>query len=387
MDELEIQIPAFFELVATEACGSTQLRLLLVKREVILALMGCEVYSVDTYDRHRRLDASIVADTVANLRSQAQSTGNSTRFQKGHGETRYDEASRGLTTGNMLRKQRGTEVGDGTSFYRDDGRGNGFNNSQSTNTILAHEDRDHTHLIEAFSREAGHRRDCNYEYSTNNTDGEAASVVVLPIAATASFTGSGSEWRKFTQTSASDTDSSSHITTDGVIHLVRDDRSGQGTHDWNSFFLADVEWSERDFEIRTNRDRTDVRRHAEAHAQGDGDGMSEEKTEGHNAAQGTAKVQSRSDTTRVLSRVENMTVIILLNSQRFRNLRYLYDQLTEQITHTKKQVRSGATPRISQLPCNCAGCCICGPTSRLSACGIDGHTLNLMGLGREALCL
>jgi hypothetical protein len=379
-------IPFFWELAAPESCYSTFIRALIVKREVVQFLMGCEAYSVDSYDRHRSLTDVTVADSRSDFRAQSQSTGNTARFQKGHGETRYDEASRGDSDGLSTREQRGTEVGDGTSTYRDDGRGGGFNNSSSVSSIEALEQRQHLRTVQAASQETGSRRDCNYEFSTNNTAGVGAggAIVFLGIGGgmAGTFTGSGSEWRKYTQTGASDEETSFRETHTGAIHEINDERKSSGVHDWDSHFLADIEWNERDYEVRRNRDRNDARRHAEAHSHGDGDGLAEDKTEGRMASQGTSKVESRSDTTRTRSKTDVMTTIQLANSQRFRNLNMLYNQLTQQILHARARLRAQISPQIGYLGCNCSGCCTCGGSLRYAQVGLTDHQCNLMGLGR-----
>lgn len=360
-DQLEFLVPALWELTAFESCGSMRLHMLNTKREIILALMGCEAYSIDTYDRTRRLDASTKADTQSDLRTQAQSTGNSTRFSKGTGATRYDENNTARSTGTTDRHDKSTETGDGNSYYRDDGKGTGNNNSQSTTAI----DVDDISLVRdgvnSRANERGSRRDCNYEVSVGNNKGVGGGLPPLGIYG---FTGSASEWRKYTQTEAQDTDVSDRTTTHVLRRNVLDVRDGQGTHDWQSQFLANIFWRDYDYDIRVAHDRTDTRRHQEAHAKGDGDGFSENKDEAHNAAQGTVKSEATNAATRIGRKVETQATVQLTNSQRFRNLQLIYDQITAQIEHEKRHLRMGATPRVSQLPCRCTGCCTCMPELR-----------------------
>lgn len=379
-EDLSEIVPGFWDLVGFEACFNTALRALLVKRETVLFLMGCEAYSVDTQEKHYRLDGLKKEDSESNLRAQSQSTGNSTRFQRAHGETRYDETSNGRTDARATRVMRGTEVGDGESHYRDDGRGGGFNNSGSSNEIEALEQRQHLNTIEAASQETGFRKDCNYEYSENRSNQASFLLPIIPLSIGAGATSSTSEWRKFTSTRASDEDSSFRERHQGNIHEIRDERTGRGSHTWQNNFFADVAWNERDYEIRRSRDRSDHRRDTEAHAQGNGDGFFEDRTTAHNAAQGTAKIEARMDHTRTYSRVSSRNEVSLAGSQRFRNLLNLYDQLTEQIAHLKRRLRQRATARIGQLPCNCQGCCTCMP--RWSSCGLGGGAYSLCSLGR-----
>lgn len=374
-DTLDVFIPALWELVAQESCGSLRLRTLLAKREALLLLMGCEAYSVDTYDRHREMTSVTVADSVTDSRSQSQSTGSSSRFSRGHGETRYDEVSNARSSTDMDRHDRSTETGDGTSFYRDDGSGNGFNNSQSSNSIDSRNTRFQRDEVSARSREVGYRTDCNYEYSTSNSNGAGASLIL----ALGSFTGSGNEWRKFLKTRASDTDTSFRDSTHYMQHVIDDIRDEQGTHDWLSQFLADIEWSERDFDIRISRDRTDRRQHSEAHSRGDGDGMNEEKSEGRSSSQGTAKSETTSSTKRTIRRTDHMTTLQLANSQRFRNLQLIYDQMTTQIDRERRRVRARAGAYVAVLPCICSGCCQCGPSLRSMGYAALGHVTGRSG--------
>lgn len=369
-DSLLELIPIYWEVTAAEACYSDYLHALLTKRETILALMGCEAQNVDTYDRNRNMNSVTRADSVNDLRTQAQSTGNSTVFRTGHGETRYDESNYARTRGDMDRHGLQTETGDGTSVYRDDGRGSGFNTSGSTNEIDSVDTELSTVTTNGGSEERGYRTDCNYEYSTNNTRGQAAGVP--PIFA-GSFTGSGSEWRKFTRTRAFDRDQSTHQTDQARTKDVRDERRGSGTHSWGSFFNSDIEWHDRDYEIRTGHDRTDVVRHAEAQAQGNGDGMSEDKTKAHNASQGTAKSEYTSTSTRTMTKSDVTTMIDLKNSQRFRNLMNIYDNLTEQINHLKKRLIARARPSIATMPCICGSCCRCIGGSVYRTCKSTWH--------------
>lgn len=364
-DELLELIPVYWELTAAEGCYSQYLHALLTKQQAILALMGCEANNVDTYDRHRNMNSVTKADAVTDTRTQAQSTGNSTVYRTGHGETRYDETNYARTRGDMDRHGIQTETGDGTSVYRDDGLGSGFNTSGSTNQIDSVDVELTSVITSGGSEERGYRSDCNYEYSTNNSRGQAAGAP--PIVAV-SFTGSGSEWRKFVKTRAFDRDQSNHVVDNSRTKDVRDVRRGSGSHGWGSFFNSDIEWHDRDYEIRTGHDRTDVRRHAEAQAQGNGDGASEDKTKAHNASQGTAKSETIGNSTRTMNRTDTTTVVELKNSQRFRNLMLLYDQLTDQIANLKRRLIARSRPAIAVMPCICGSCCRCIGGSAYRAC-------------------
>lgn len=357
-NELTDVVPALWRLVASEACQSIELQALLTKAEVVLYLMGCEAYSVDTYDRNRQMNGVTTADSRNDIRSQAQSTGNSTRFSKGNGTTNYDETSKARSYGNVDRHATATEIGDGKSFYRDDGKGRGHNNSQSSTDISGLEGSQSHATVNGSSHEEGFRSDCNYEYSTQNTNGKAKGVLPVYLG---SFSGGGSEWRKFTRTRAFDGEQSNRVSKSGSIHTVDDLRTSQGTHDWDSFFLADIFWTDTDYEIKQAHDRSDTRRHAEAHAQGSGDGISEEKVEAHNASQGTAKAEQSGNSKRTMRRTDNQTTVGLSNSQRFRNLQNIYDQLLIQIKHVKARLKTGSIPAIRELPCSCGNCCRCLP--------------------------
>lgn len=363
-DTLDTLVPALWELTAPESCGNTRLHFLTAKRETVLALMGCEAYSVDAYDFHRQLDGNIKGDSQSDIRTQTQTTRNSTRFSLGTGATRYDEHSNARSVGTMDRNDLAIEKGDGSSFYRDDGKGNGFNISQSSTSIEAFDTSQSLSSVVGRTDDIGNRRDCNYEVSMADNEGEAAGVPPFLIVG---FTGNTSQWRKFTKTEASDKDASSRVTHQSGVRRVDDVRDGQGTHDWLSQFLANIFWVDTDFEIRTAHDRTDTRRHQEAHAKGDGDGFSEVKDEGHNAAQGTVKSESTSASTRTQHRVDSINAVKLANSQRFANLQRIYDQLTVQIEHEKRQTRMSVTGRVAVLPCKCNGSCVCGPSLRM--CG------------------
>lgn len=378
-EELPDVIPAFWELAGFEACYNDYIRMLIVKREAVLFLMGCEVYSVDEYAMHFQMDDVRNADTVAKFTSQAQSTGNSTKFATGHGETRYDETNFARSNGDMVRHSRGTHTGDGVSDYRDDGRGTGFNNSFSTNSIEAVTTGFDDKTLNAAGTERGNRSDCNYEYSQNNSVGEGFLVAIVSGSATTT----GSDWRKFTRNSSVDDDRTISTGRHFGQTDTLDERRGRGTHDWLSQFLSDIEWSENDFDIRVLRDRSDTRRHAEAHAQGNGDGLSEQKIEGHNAAQGTLKITGLSDTLRTHSRVWNRSLTNLAHSQRFKNLMRIYDQLTDQISHYKRRLRQRCGPSVGQLPCHCTNRCNCGPTLLRAQC-LPGNFSSLVSLGAEA---
>lgn len=368
--DIEELLEVFWELAGYEACYNTMLQGLITKLEAITYLMGCEAYSVDTKESHYTMTALTVADSVSDTITQSQATGSSSKYARGQANTKYDESSRALSDGHNTRTARGTEVGDGSSFYRDDGSGYARNDSQSfnaiTNTSFTRDER----LSSTDGVDRSNSNECNYEYSTNNTFGQGVNVAIIA----SSFTGTGSEWRKYNRANATGFENVEYLATNfgqqRDIGLTR----GQGTHDWVSFFYSDIEWNEADHEVTTRRDRSDNRRTAEAHALGSGDGISETKAESKATTQGTAKSTTDSKSTREATRTSNKVAFELANSQRFRNLRLLYDQITQQIDHLKKRIRQTATPFIDQLPCKCVGDCCCMPR-------IPAHCSYLMQLG------
>lgn len=349
-------VPAFWELAERESCFSNELRALLTKRELVLFLLGCQAYSSDFSQFDYSKDASTVSDTVSNTRAQAQSTGNSTRFQRGQGETKYSDASNSNTLGTGKRVMRGTQVGDSVLNFSDDGRGNGFNNSLSTSNRNESERRATSYTIDAIGGLDSLRRDCNYEYSTNNTDGKAFVLPVIPISIGLSFTGTGSEWRKYTKQFGLESEEMRRDTATSASASHFRVSTSNGVRDWQTFFTADVKWHERYFDIVRRRDRHDHRRDTEAHFRGSGNGINEDKTNTHNAEQGTGLVEARSDTLRIASSVSNTNFVSLSNSQRFTNLRNIYDQLTERIALLKRRLRSTSKPSTGQMCCDTKIC-------------------------------
>lgn len=346
-DTLCESIPIFWDLVCSESFGNCQLRTLLTRREAVLFLLGCEAYSTDETQSHYRMDANTVADTRSDSRTQAQATGSSTRFNNGKGATRYDENSKSRSDGSMKRTARSTEKEDWESFYRDDGRGYGFNISQSFNFIRNRVSRSADRGLNIIKSELGDRKDCNYEYSENTTKGRGAYIIV----AGGGVTQSTSEWRKFSATDASSRDRDNESRFNTATENDTGLNTSRSTHTWGNDFKADIDWFNNSTEIRTIHDRSDTKRDASAEAQGNGDGINEEKTEGHSTAQGTSQTIGDSESNRTMSRVSNRTAFDLANSQRFRNLRLLYDQITEQIEHLKLRLRQRSLPVIDQLPC------------------------------------
>lgn len=357
-------IPAFWDLVCAESAGDCHLRALLTKREAILFLMGCEAYSVDVSESHYNMASSTISDTISDFRSQAQATGSSNRFQKGHGETRYDEKSFAQKDMASKRTGRAKETSDGSSFYRDDGKGYGFNKSNSTNFIENRVNHQGTSKLEGNGDGGGTRRDCNYEYSRNKTNGSALAIPAIVFSFGTSFTGSTSEWRKYSQTRASSLDQ--YVSEFNANATERDTglSTSKGRHDWESTFYADIEWFEKEYIIRTHNERFDTRSDQFAHADGNGDGINEERVESHNSAQGTAQAIGSSNTLRTHSRVSNRSAFALANSQRFSNLLRLYDQLNDQVNHLRKRLRQTSPPLIDIIPCNCEGSCCCLPVMR-----------------------
>lgn len=370
--DLSELLELFWELVYSEACYNDTLRGLLTKREAVFYLMGCEAYSVDVKESHYQMNARTVQDTVADSISQSQSTGSTSKFAKGQGNTRYDETSTAQSDSHSTREMRGSETGDGTSFYRDDGKGYGFNNSDSYNLINNKNTRTTEDKSESHQRSNSFDRECNYEYSTNNTQGNGVNFAVVGV----SFTGTGSEWRKYNRSTGASADTQSYLGTH--YGIAREDglSQGWGTHDWYSFFQSDIAWDERDYEIRTSRDRSDHRRTAEAHAQGSGDGISEQRAEARATSQGTAKSEGTSSTDREATRTSHKSAFELANSQRFRNLRLIYDQISKQIEHLKRRIRQTAKPAMGVMSCCCVSECRCLPA-------ISCDALYLINLGRS----
>lgn len=357
-------IPVFWDLVCVESAGNCHLQALLTKREAILFLMGCEAYNVDTAESHYTLAASTVSDSISDFRSQAQSTGSSNRFQKGHGETRYDEKSYAQKDMQSKRTGRANEKSDGDSFYRDDGKGYGFNKSSSFNFIENRTNHQASSKLEGNGDGTGFRRDCNYEYSRNQTTGQSIGIPLIVITFGAGFTGSASEWRKYSQTIGNSFEE--YVSEFNGTATERDTAlsTSRGRHDWESAFTADIEWFEKEYIIRTHNERFDTKTDQFAHADGNGDGMNEERVESHNSSQGTAQAIGKSNTLRTHSRVSNKSAFALANSQRFGNLLRLYDQLNEQVNHLRKRLRQMSPPLIDIIPCNCNGTCCCLPIMR-----------------------
>lgn len=353
-------IPAFWDMVSAEACGNSYLTALLTKREAVLFLLGCEAYSVDEAQSHYILTANAKADTRSDSRSQAQATGSSQKVAEGHGESRYDEKADASSVYNSKRLGRAKDSTDGDSFYRDDGKGFGYNRSESfsfiRNNIL------HTLFRHRESEGKGRdrSRNCNYEYSQNNTNGEGYNFGILG----ASFSGTASEWRKFQSTQTKNTD------VHNALEFVEGDEDDQGTnrtrgtHNWEDTFLADIDWYEQEHILRFHNERFDSRKVAQAHSDGNGDGISEEKAEGFQASQGTSQTVADSEALRTASRVSNLTAFAISNSQRFANLESLYDQLTEQIIRLRRRLRATATPYTGIIPCACKSNCCCSPQQR-----------------------
>lgn len=348
-------VPVLWDLLCEEAGGNCQLQALLTKREAVLVLIGCNVYSVDIAESHYVMNAESKSDSRNDYHSQAQATGSHNKFAIGTGNTRYDETSTAQSDGRMDRIARAEDKTDGESFYRDDGRGYGFNKSQSYNAIDNSVNHQASSQSNTATIEQGRRRDCNYEYSRNETDGSGFFALIVG----ASFTGSGSEWRKFSKTRAFNLTGTTGIATSSATENDTGLSTGRGTHRWESNFQADVEWTEREYTIRFSNDRTDSRREASATASGDGDGIYEEKTKSNIASQGTSQQTGRSDTTRTATRTSSTSAFAISNSHRFENLLAIYDQLSEQIQHYKKRQRNNSYPAIATLPCRCGSTCSC----------------------------
>lgn len=352
-------IPAFWDLVCSESGGNCHLTALLTKREAVLFLLGCEAYSVDESQSHYNMTANSKADSRSDSISQAQATGSSQKLLDGHGETTYKEKSDSSSVYNSLRKGRAKDRTDGSSFYRDDGRGFAYNKSSSFSFVKNR--LDHRLVRDATTIGARHarRRDCNYEYSRNQTDGQGYNLVLLA----ASFTGTGSEWRKYQQTTARDLDR--EISGNFADGYEKDSSlsTSRGEHRWEDTFLANIEWWDKETIIRFHNERFDSRKVAHAHSDGSGNGMHEQREENNSASQGTSQTVGDSETLRIASRVSNLDAFAIMNSQRFLNLQNLYDQLTEQINHLRRRLRSQAKPYLDVIPCVCSSACCCNMRS------------------------
>lgn len=365
-------IPAFWDMVSAEACGSCHLTALLTKREAVLFLLGCEAYSVDLEESHYTMIAEAKADSRSDSRTQAQSTGSMNKKMEAHGETTYSEKSEANSVYNSVRVGRAEENTDGDSFYRDDGQGFGFNRSESFSFLRNRID--HVSAVDTDGHSTDKRtgNDCNYEYSQNNTNGWGINAVFISTA----FSGTASEWRKY-QRSVSEVHGESRSITSGVA--VENDTglsTSRGTHRWEDTFLADIEWYEQEHIVRFHNERFDSRKKATAHSDGSGDGMHEQKDESHSASQGTSQTVGDSETLRTATRVSNLDAFSLTNSQRFLNLQNLYDQITEQINHVRDRLRARSRPLVDVMPCCCKAQCCCGPQLRkrgldvlMSLCG------------------
>lgn len=350
-------IPMWWDLTARRACGNCQLQMLLTKQEALIFLMGCEAHSVDTTESHYRMDAKTVADSVSDSRTEAQATGSSTRFARGQGNTRYDEDSNSRHDGNVKRTARGNHKGDRVNEYRDDGRGSSFSVSSGFGFLRNRVNHQSTVTDRSEGSELGIRQDCNYEYSVNRTTGSTTGIGVI----NASFTGTTSEWRKFQATNGNTTDIFNRVARQQGTEDDTGLNTSESTNSSRSSFINDIDWFENDYDIKIARDRSDHRRDAEAHAKGSGDGINEESGKSYNSAQGTSQTIADGNSSRVSTRVSNKTEFALANSQRFRNLRLLYDQAAEQIDRIKKRLRQNSTPLIGYLPCYCEGYCKCNP--------------------------
>lgn len=353
-------IPAFWDLVCIEAGGSCHLHALLTKREAILFLLGCEAYSVDVAESHFEMTGSATGDTRSDYNSQMQSTGSSNKFAIGTGNTKYDEKSTSQSDYNSLRKSRAKDTSDGSSFYRDDGRGFGFNRQEAFNATNNRVDHQSFKETDDRSFENGSRNDCNYEYSTNNTVGESVNFIIIG----GSFTGSASEWRKYSRTNAASDEIFEGLTLGTGTERDTGLSTSRGTHRWESTFYSDVEWIEQEKILRFHNERFDSHREASTHSDGQGEGIYEEKTRSHNAAQGTVQAFGDSLTARTATRLSNETAFAVSNSQRFSSLMGIYDQLNEQIMHTRKRIRASAKPVIEYLACSCKSDCCCAPQLR-----------------------
>lgn len=354
-------IESAWETAIIEACGNPKLQFYVAKRNAVLALMGCEAYAVDEKFKQTQHDAVNKANSLSTLRSQAQSTGSTNRFARAHGESVFNENSRARSAGDMDRHARSTETGDGRSTYRDDSKGNGFNNSDSLRGVVGDGESKYLRLITMDNREQGDQVDCNFESSYNTTNTVNGVVGFPPLVIVAGdVTASRNEWRKYINRSGSHTRSRSRLITTNQDGFKQTDASGTSTHSWLSQFFSDTEQHSLDTDIRVSHDRTDSRRHAEAQAVGNGNGLSEAKVESNSSSQGTSLSEAKTDSVSTSQSTFNSSGYSLANSQRFRNLRLLYDQLNLRIIREKSHIRNSQPALIATQECNS----LCSQTSR-----------------------
>lgn len=353
-------IPAFWDMVSSEACGNCHLTALLTKREAVLFLLGCEAYSVDIAESHYTMSAEAKADSRADSNTQAQATGSSQKRMEAHGETKYDEKSNANSVYNMGRVGRAKEQTDGSSFYRDDGKGFGFNKSESFSFIRNRLSHISVQKDESIGNGEESRRDCNYEYSQNKTFGNGYGIP--PVVG--SFTSTSSDWRKYQRTNGVNNMVTEFKGSADAKDTDTDLSTTRGIHRWEDTFLADIYWYEKEYIQRFHNERMDSRRVATAHSDGAGNGMHEQKDETNSASQGTSLTVGDSETLRTASRVSNLSAFAIANSQRFTNLEGLYDQLTEQINHVRRRMRSNSKPLLDVIPCACKSECCCGKQLR-----------------------
>lgn len=345
-------IESAWDTAAIEACGNDRLHFYVAKRNAVLALMGCEAYSTDEAFRQTQADSITKANSLSTLRSQQQSTGSTNRFARSHGESVFNEKSYARSTGDMDRHARSTETGDGRSTYRDDSRGNGFNNSDSLRTVIGDGEELTTRQVAETRTERGSRVDCNFESSYNTTNTVNGVVGFPPLVIVAGdVTASRNEWRKFINRSENDTMVHTRFESTVSDAFRETNGTGNSTHTWLSQFFTDTEQHSLDTDIRVSRDRSDSRRHSEAQAVGNGNGLSEAKVESNSSAQGTLLSQANTNATATTTSTYNATGYTLANSQRFRNLRLLYDQLQARITREKWHIKMSQRALIATQEC------------------------------------
>lgn len=347
-------IESAWDTAGIEACGNDRLRFFVAKRNVILALMGCEAYSIDEAFNQTQGDTVSRETKTTTFRAQQQATGSTNRFAKLHGESVFTESSAADSHAEMDRHETAKETGDGSSTYRDDSHGDGFNNQDSLRTSLGVGESLNTRTINLLATEDAYHIECNFEASYNRTSSFMNAVgfsLILNASGAGTATGTVSEWRKFLSRKGNEIRNRDRTETtvgDGYKTL---NGSANSTHAWLSQFFTDIESHSLDTDIRVGRNRLDSRRHAEAQASGNGSGLSETKIEGNSSAQGSALAESKSDGLATVHGVNTGTGYTLANSQRFRNLRLMYDQLQDRITLLKKRLRFSSIPRITQFPC------------------------------------
>lgn len=357
------------------ACYSSQLLFLVAKRIVVLMLMGCEVQSVDTRFKQSTSDSRAVNAANSQMRAQAQATNSANRFVLSHGESKYDELSKSKVRGTVDRHAVSNEKGDGLSTFRDDSRGSGYNNSNSVRNTIGLGVWDHLTVENERQRLDMARTDCNFESSYQRQAGVADVVGFGLFQFGTIVSGDGKtaqgEWRKYIRRNENRLHTITATSTISGNQFRETNTLGNSTHKWQSLFFTDTQTDAVDYDVRTAHDRSDSRRHSEAQAQGLGNGLSEAKIEGNSSAQGTTLSEANANRDQSHIATSNSTGYTLANSQRFSNLRMLYDQLSQRIDLIRRRIKMRSIPLIGELSCHSLPTCSVTALSRLLHAGMQ----------------